>query len=166
MRFLVASALLVAVSACERPAEELPPAIDVSAQKASLLEADRDFARATAAERLEGWVRFFAEDGAMFPQGSPVVRGHQAIRTLMGPVFETDGFSLTWEPLEAEVSEGGDLGYTHGTFESRFPGPDGEVTVTTGKYLKVWRKQPDGSWKVAADIGNDDPPAAEDSENQ
>lgn len=84
----------------------------------------------------------------------------------MGPVFETEGSSLTWEPLQAEVSDAFDLGYTHGTFESRFPGPNGELSVTTGKYLTVWRKQPDGSWKVAADIGNDDPPAADDSENQ
>ena len=122
---LVASTLLIAVSACERPAEELPPTIDVAAEKDSLLEADRAFARATAAERLEGWVRFFDENGAMFPQGRPVVRGHEAIRAFMGPAFETEGFSLTWEPLEAEVSADGDLGYTHGTFESRFPGPDG-----------------------------------------
>ena len=160
---LVASALLVAVSACEQPETAT---IDIAEEEAALLDADRAFNRATAAERLEGWVRFFAEDGAMFPQGRSPVRGHEAIHALMGPAFETEGFSLTWEPLEAEISEGGDLGYTHGTFESRFPGPDGEVTVTTGKYLTVWRKHPDGSWKVEADIGNDDPPAAEDSENQ
>jgi len=164
MRFLLASALLV-VSACGQPGPATSASIDVAAEEASLLEADRAFGRATAAERLEGWVRFFAENGAMFPQGSPVVRGHEAIRALMGPAFETEGFSLTWEPLEAEVSADGSLGYTHGTFESRFPGPDGEITVTTGKYLTVWRKQPDGSWKVEADIGNDDPPAADGSEN-
>jgi ketosteroid isomerase-like protein len=139
--------------------------VDVAAEEASLLAADRAFNEATAADRVEGWVRFFAEDGAMFPQGRPPIRGHEAIRNLMGPVFEIEAFSLTWEPLEAEVSADGSLGYTHGTFESRYPGPAGEVSVTTGKYLTVWRKQADGSWKVAADIGNDDPPPAEDAEN-
>jgi ketosteroid isomerase-like protein len=162
MRFLVASALF-AVSACGTPE---PPTLDVAAQEASLLEADRAFNKATAEDRLEGWVRYFAENGAMFPQGRPVVRGHDAIRALMGPAFATEGFSLTWEPLEAEVSGAGDFGYTHGTFESRFPGEDGEVSITTGKYLTVWRKQTDGSWKVADDIGNNDPPTADDGENQ
>ncbi|HEX9725935.1 MAG TPA: hypothetical protein VGC53_16780, partial [Vicinamibacteria bacterium] len=128
MRFLVASALF-AVSACGTPE---PPTLDVAAQEASLLEADRAFSKATAEDRLEGWVRYFAENGAMFPQGRPVVRGHDAIRALMGPAFATEGFSLTWEPLEAEVSGAGDFGYTHGTFESRFPGEDGEVSITTG----------------------------------
>ena len=146
------------VGACAQP--EMAP-IDIEAEKASLLQVDREFNDATASERLEGWVRFFAEDGTMFPQGRPPVRGHQAIRDLMGPVFAIEEFSLTWDPLEAEVSADGTLGYTHGTFESRFPGADGEISVTTGKYLTVWRKQGDGSWKVAADIGNDDPPPAE-----
>jgi len=26
----------------------------------------------------------------------------------------------------------------------------------TGKYMTVWKKQPDGSWKVVADMGNTD----------
>lgn len=161
MRMLVGTILVVASMACERAA----PGLDVLAEQTSLLEADRDFARATAAERLEGWVRFFAENGAMFPAGRPVVRGHEAIRALMGPAFETEGFLLTWDPLETEVSAGGDLGYTHGTFESRSPGADGDVTVTTGKYLTVWKKQADGSWRVEADIGNENPPTESDGEN-
>ena len=162
MRILVVTTLVVSAWACESAA----PGIDVSAEQTSLLEADRDFARATASERLEGWVRFFAENGAMFPAGRPVVRGHEAIRAFMGPAFETEGFLLQWEPLEANVSAGGDLGYTHGTFESRSLGADGDVTVTTGKYLTVWRKQGDGSWKVEADIGNEDPPIETGSENR
>jgi ketosteroid isomerase-like protein len=35
--------------------------------------------------------------------------------------------------------------------------PDGTVRRATGKYLNVWKKQPDGSWKVLVDIGNEDP---------
>ena len=151
-------------SACAQP-ERAP--IDIDAEEASLIQVDREFNEATGAEGLEGWVRYFAEDGTMFSPGRPPVRGHDAIRELMGPAFDLDGFSLIWEPVEAEVSADGTLGYTHGTFEMYVPVEDGgELTLTTGKYLTVWRKQPDGTWKVAADIGNNDPPAAEDGGNQ
>jgi len=164
VRFL-SSIVLLTLGACAQPGT-VAQTVDIEAEKASLLEVDREFNDATAAEGLDGWVRFFAEDGTMFPQGSPPVRGHEAIRALMSPAFDLEGFSLTWEPVEAEVSEDGSLGYTHGTFEMFVPGEDGEVTSTTGKYLTVWRKQSDGSWKVAADIGNNDPPAAEDGGNE
>ena len=51
--------LLVAVLApCAR-------AQDVVATRSALMEADRAFNRATAARRTDGWVEFFAEDGAM-----------------------------------------------------------------------------------------------------
>jgi len=32
--------------------------------------------------------------------------------------------------------------------------PDGE---RRGKYITIWRKQADGRWKVAADLGNQGP---------
>jgi len=161
MKATVAGVALLAAMACEQPAAS----VDLAAERSSLLEADRRFARATAEERLEGWVGFFAEDGVMFPAGRPVIRDEESIRALMGPLFDDEGFSLAWEPLEAEVSAGGDLGYTYGSYESRSPGPDGVPSVTTGKYLTVWRKQGDGSWKVVADIGNTNPPATDRSEN-
>jgi ketosteroid isomerase-like protein len=28
----------------------------------------------------------------------------------------------------------------------------------SGNYVTIWRRQPDGSWKVAVDIGNQDAP--------
>jgi ketosteroid isomerase-like protein len=31
---------------------------------------------------------------------------------------------------------------------------DGQPTTETGKYVTVWKKQKDGSWKVALDMGN------------
>jgi ketosteroid isomerase-like protein len=32
--------------------------------------------------------------------------------------------------------------------------------MRTGRYLTVWKKQPDGSWKVVRDIGVQDPAPA------
>jgi ketosteroid isomerase-like protein len=55
------------------------------------------------------------------------------------------------------VAASRDLAYTVGTWQvSKKENP--EEVLATGKYVTVWRKQKDGSWKAVADIGNDDPP--------
>jgi uncharacterized protein (TIGR02246 family) len=143
------------------PAPDKPDMVDPAAERNAVLGADRAFAKATAERRLEGWLEFFAEDGAMFPAGSAIAKGEEQIRTLMGPVFEEESYSLTWEPDGSEVSLGGDLGYTHGTYRSEVTEPEGTKSVSTGKYVTIWRKQADGQWRVVVDIGNQDPPTTE-----
>ncbi|MGH7568267.1 MAG: YybH family protein [Gemmatimonadales bacterium] len=141
---------LCIVGACD-------PAVDGATHRAALMEADRAFAQATARHRVDGWVAAFAGDGAMFGQGG-VVTGHAAIRELMGPLFADTSYTLTWEPTAAEVAASGDLGYTVGRSENRRRDARGRVLVGRGSYVTVWKRQPDGGWKVAIDIGNSDGP--------
>ena len=39
--------------------------------------------------------------------------------------------------------------------------PDGTPMGDFGKYATIWKKQPDGSWKVVLDIVNSDVPVTE-----
>lgn len=124
-----------------------------------LMEADRAFDEATAAEGVEGWVSYFADDAVMLPAGSDVVVGKKAIREFVQKRFSAPGFSLRWEPIDARAS--GDLGYTYGVFKASRTEPDGKRVASYGKYVTIWRRQRGGEWKVALDIGNDSPaPAA------
>ena len=127
------------------------PRVDV------LLEADRAFARATAANGTESWVTTFTEDGMMFNGSQPVV-GHGAIRDFMGPAFDSGNFSLTWDPVAGEISGSGDLGYTRGRWESRATSSDGSEIVRIGMYVTIWRLNAEGEWRVALDIGAPDEP--------
>ena len=94
-----------------------------------------------------------------------IVEGAGAIRDAMS-VLDDPSFSLTWEPLGADVGTSGDLGYTWGRYRRSVTREDGENTVAEGKYLTVWKRDRNGVWKVAADIGNsgahEPPPAAAD----
>jgi uncharacterized protein (TIGR02246 family) len=126
---------------------------------AVLVQADIDFDKAVAEKGVEAWVSFFAEDGIMFRAGE-VVQGRAAIRELMAPTFATPGFSLRWKPVRAEIAASSDLGYTYGTYESTSPGSDGKPATRTGMYVTIWRKQSDGSWRVAVDLGSPAPPPA------
>jgi len=128
---------------------------DQAAELASLTAADREFARATAARGVEGWVANFAEDGVMLRAGA-IVRGHAAIEELMAPAFSDSSYSLSWEPEHGEVSASADLGYTVGRYESRRVGPDGSSLLGAGRYVTIWRRDSAGHWKVVLDIGSPD----------
>lgn len=147
--------LLVAVLAgCAR-------APDVAATRAALLDADRAFNHATAERRTDGWMEFIAEDGEMI-RSPGTVTGRAAIRDEMAKAFADTAFSLRWEPLQSDVGAAGDLGYTNGQYKVQFRDAKGNPIVRTGRYLTVWKKQADGSWKVVRDIGVQDPlPAAQ-----
>jgi ketosteroid isomerase-like protein len=56
----------------------------------------------------------------------------------------------------------GDMGYTWGHFDGRSKDAGGNPVVTSGRYMTIWRKQPDGNWKVVLDAGANEPAAAGD----
>lgn len=60
--------------------------------------------------------------------------------------------TISWSPVNAEVSKSGDLGYTWGNW--KFMAKD---TTYYGNYFTVWKKQSDGVWKVVLDGGNNTP---------
>ncbi|HXT18717.1 MAG TPA: hypothetical protein VN706_24040 [Gemmatimonadaceae bacterium] len=98
-----------------------------------------------------------ADDGAMF--GSPAILiGPKAVKEY----FETRGepASLTWQPVYASIAGSRDLGFTIGESVTTTRGPSGAAVQRFGKYLTVWRKQKDASWKFEVDGGNSAPSPA------
>ncbi len=131
---------------------------DAEAARAELMAADRAFAEATARRGAEGWTGYFTPDARQF-HARGVSVGLARIREVATRAFADTARGLVWHPLYAEVGRAADLGYTVGRWESRVRGADGAWAATgTGNYVTVWRRQPDGSWKVALDIGNEDAP--------
>jgi ketosteroid isomerase-like protein len=58
-----------------------------------------------------------------------------------------------------DVAKSGDLGYSQGAYTMTFTDPKTKKVLTErGKYVTVFKKQADGSWKAVADIDNEDAP--------
>lgn len=133
----------------------VPAGADRNTEIQALLQADRDFAAATAERGGEGWADSFAADGIMFlPHGR--LDGRDSIRETMVPAFAGD-VRLRWDPVSAVVSESGDLGYTLGRWEQvRVTEGAADSTLSTGSYVSIWKKVKGEGWKVAVDIGNSD----------
>ncbi len=116
-----------------------------------LLDADRAFAaRSLEAGAPEAFAKFFDEQGLQIgPAGPPAVGPEQVrARLAQGPAN-----ILSWEPRFAEVFAPGAWGWTWGEWQLHEPGAGGK-RLAQGRYVNIWRKQPDGSWKVRLDLGN------------
>jgi ketosteroid isomerase-like protein len=145
----VAVGALLACGGCAPPTQaEL-----TSQWKAELLQADEAFAEAVGREGLSLWSSFFSEDGAVIQQGRGEIRGAEAIQESMDAAAGAIT-SFSWAPDRAEVSDGGDLGYTVGRYRTTALGPDGIEVLNTGMYVSIWRRQADRTWKVEMDLGN------------
>ena len=119
---------------------------------------DHEFVRNVEAKNAEELVNaFYADDAQVFPPGQPLVNGRDAIKQLWGafiPLLQR--LSLTTTRIEAS----GELAYGTGTYEMTLAQPDGCTAEDRGKYVVVYRRQADGSYRVVADIFNTSQPAA------
>jgi ketosteroid isomerase-like protein len=115
-----------------------------------LLETDRAFAAKSAeAGTAPAFSQFLDEQGMQLPAGGEPLVGRKAVTDSLAAAPTL----LTWEPRYAEVFAPGNWGWTWGTWTLHEPGAGGR-RVAQGKYLNLWKKQADGSWKVRLDMGN------------
>ena len=120
----------------------------------SLLDADRDFARASAAQgAVKAYLANVADDVRIFRMNAFPVIGREAARAALS----ANPGVMTWQLITGEVARSGDLGYTYGTYEVAGGGADGKPGEN-GNYVRVWKRQDDGSWKIVADILDPLPP--------
>ena len=132
-----------------------------AADEAAIREADTAWSKVAAAKQLDAMVAYYADDTSALWPNQPILTGKEAIRKAWEPMLQSPGFSLSFQPVKVEAARSGDLGYSQGTYELTMNDPKGNPVMDRGKYVVVWKKQADGSWKALADIFNSDlPPAA------
>lgn len=144
----------------EKPADQPPPnGAKVNTRDAdvqSIRELEHRAREAAEAKDLDRYVSFYADDAVLFWPGAPMVKGRAAIREFMQVFLSMPAFLLSFETAKVEVSRAGDLAYSYGTNRVTLVDPNGKRMKDRGKYLTVYKKQTDGTWKVVADIGNSD----------
>ena len=95
-------------------------------------------------------LQFIDSNGVLLrPNSYPLVGGNaidfisQANDTL---------YIMNWQPKGAAIAESGELGYTYGVYTVSLKNKD---TLIHGTYVNIWKKQPDGAWKLVLDSGNE-----------
>ncbi len=128
--------------------------------KALLFDLEARFAKATAEGGGKAFAAWFAEDAVTLSNGQAPVHGREAIARQA--TWLAKNYQLSWTPTDAVMGPGGDMGYTWGHYEGRSHDEDGKERVTTGRYMTIWRREPDGNWKVVLDASNEEPAGAGD----
>jgi len=117
-------------------------------------DADEQWSKAAVAKDLDKTVSFYAADALVLPPTHPAITTKDEIRNLWKWFFDSLA-SINWTTTRVEAAKSGDMAYLTGIYEMTMK--DG--TKDHGKFLDVWKKQADGSWKVVVDMVNSDLPA-------
>ncbi|HEV8357165.1 MAG TPA: DUF4440 domain-containing protein [Gemmatimonadales bacterium] len=153
MRFALspAAAILLFGAACQPP----PPAGLTDQDRAAINQKTEEFTKGLNARDWAGVVNgYYTEDAVMMPSNGPSVSGRAGIQAWMAsyPPF-SDFASRT-----VEIEGSGSTAYVVGRYALKVMPPGGAPVADSGKYLEIWKKGEDGSWRVARDIFNSDVP--------
>lgn len=114
-----------------------------------------EFAR-VAVQRgpAEAFRRVLADDAVFLAANYPALYGPDDIVAFLDGA---PGVRMSWTTADAEVASGCDVGYTFGAWNASGADTDGNPVALAGKYAAVWRRPPDGAWRLAVYIQNTDP---------
>jgi uncharacterized protein (TIGR02246 family) len=143
-------------AACSNQSAQAPaaPPDTRKADEAAIRAASAEWSKAAQAKDLDKSMSYYAEDSTYLSDKGAMVKGRNSIRMVWKEMLAEPGAGLTFTATSVEVARSGDLAYEYGTYDLVTEEKKGKPTDEKGKYLVVWKKQPDGSWKAAVDIDN------------
>ncbi|MCB0056504.1 MAG: nuclear transport factor 2 family protein, partial [Caldilineaceae bacterium] len=140
------------------PAPAAAPTTDVAAVAEAIDAVWREYEASQIAGDADRWIALWAEDGVQLPPGSPPVVGKAAIDARDRSDLEVNDYSQ-FVITNREVEVNGDLAFARGDFMVTVaPKSGGDPMDFEGKYMTIFRQQPDGSWKIYRDIFNPSAP--------
>ena len=141
----------------EPVAEEVP---STEADVAAIEAVFRDQTSKLNAGDSEGWFALHSEDIVWMPPNAKVEEGKDALRQWGQPLF--DQFTITQTASFEEVKISGDWAFGRGPYKDEFvPKKEGDTIVDIGKFLYIFERQADKSWKITHVIWNSDSPPPE-----
>jgi uncharacterized protein (TIGR02246 family) len=124
-----------------------------------LRDLDAKWSAAAGAKDIDKTVSYYSEDAVVMPPNAPSAKTRETIRSAWKEMLTTPGAAISWKATKVEVAKSGDLACVSGTYEETTTDASGKPVKDHGKYVEVWEKQADGTWKCGADIWNSDLPA-------
>jgi uncharacterized protein (TIGR02246 family) len=132
-----------------------PAAPDRDAVRRQIEAADSQMAAAMGQGDTVGMYAAYTDDAVMKMPGTATLHG----RAEMGKVMNAMMAQMTLKDPKFHIEDvlvGGDLAVETGTYEWTVQPKKGKAFPDKGKYVTVWQRQGDGSWKIVRDISNSD----------
>jgi ketosteroid isomerase-like protein len=134
-------------------------AADPAADKAAVAKAHDVLEGSYRTSDCDAMVSATANDGVFEPPNTPSAKGLDAIRNWCQPLFtQMKTKSLSVSNKEIEIS--GDIAVDTGDYDWVLtPAKGGADVRSVGRYVTIWHRQSDGSWKTTRLIWNSSEPA-------
>ena len=146
----VAVATFVLIGFLASAAGAAPPSGDAWLDRA-IEKANSEWGVAMKGGQIEPIVRAYLEDGVFVAVDGSSIRGKTAIGDFYRDRFRKNGLAAGTRIEPRRVILDGDLAYETGYGEVTYR-KDGKPVTSGGPYLTVWRKQPDGDWKILRNV--------------
>ena len=140
-------AMVGLVVACSK--EVQPPADHRAADEATIRGLDSAWVKAIATKNDAQALSYYADGASVLVPGDPMATGKDAIQKAWATLGALPGFALTFAPNTIDVS--GDRAFEIGDYQLTLNDKAGKPQTTKAKYVVVWGKQADSSWKVLLD---------------
>ena len=97
----------------------------------------------------------WANDGVYMGEGTPTMRGRSELEVFLKAAFDSArvDFTVTVDDVDA----GQEMASVTGTFAETLHVQQKPAQSVAGRYLLVFRRQPDGAWKISRGMGTDMP---------
>ena len=145
MKYLIISLLIIAMNIYSQT--------DIEKGKESLKAVDREFSVLSQKKgNVETILRYADESAVLLRDDTMPIVGKDAVNKFISE--GSNDFTLTWEPIFADISISLDLGYTYGTYLLTYIDSENKEQQVKGTYLTIWKKDKSGNWKWVLDNGN------------
>jgi ketosteroid isomerase-like protein len=138
--YLIALTSIIFVSGCS-------PTLDPEAERAKLLQADKEWSEAARTDNMERLWSFWTDDAKILLTSDRTISGMEQIKQFTTKVRTDPNFKVSWKAQGASISRSGEMGYTYGIGKVTRTGENGKPSSVEKPYLIVWERQTDGNWK-------------------
>lgn len=151
-RIVILFLLAVLVCSCASPQP------DVAQVRKTIEAMSQKSAKDLVAGTWDTTLALFTDDAISMPNFMPIARGKHAIKEEYKQMMNGGMKFLTVDFKTTDVHVSGDFAFEVGTYTMTMEVPSMGKIDDAGKYLTVYQRSPDGTWKTKVETWNNDKP--------
>lgn len=129
---------------------------DLTQAKMGIEKMNKDFDQAMLSQDYNKIGNFFTDDALSLPSYTTEIKGKDAIVESQKKDFASNKYN-TFTTNTTDIYGSGDLVYEIGTYAVNFTMANNPTPMDDhGKYVNIWQKQGDGTWKIKVQTWNSD----------
>ena len=146
-------ALMIAVCGLAAAQTNSPDEARLAEARKAIDTGNTEWIAGQKAGNADRMAALFDKDGSQFGAKGRVIHGRKAIHDRFADGFKNNGPALDFTITTLEVWLVDDLAYESGNYTLKLQPKGKDVANYSGKYVTVWKRQGDGSWKIWVDFG-------------